>query len=281
MKTKTIIPLIAILILIMSCSSLPKSIPSPDKQNYDAFLTMAHRAEQNRNFAQAQEFYAKALNGYKLLADPNGVMEVYSGFARIALLQDIQPDFDTWYAKMQDMNVNLYSANCHYMVLIDLYRLHQLQSWKELNNYAIVKDDFPIVAKLQILSYKVQTNSLLGINDPDSWKQLVSAYYKAKKQQPKPASALSMEAYSIAYYFMAIKDYKKAERYIDQAIYYDYTSASYSSLATSLLLAATIAEKAGDMRTQRASLMRAKMIYEGLGDAKASQEIQQVLEGSE
>lgn len=248
-------------------------------------LVSAQRYENQRHYADAKALYESLHIQYRGMGDVEGQLVVLTGLSRISLMVD-RAQYTGYLAQMEEL-VNMVEPQKGYHIkTLELYRLYLEAKWDSLVVTAQTSDEYPGIANLQILSYKVQADAYLqNIQDNDlaQLEKLYSRYYRLMRSRKfSHPEAVSNAAYSLAYSYMLSSDLQKASKYMKRARHIDYANGLFYSYAYDLWLAGQIAMAQGNRSDAIASFTKARDIFASFEDsvmqAKMSNELEQLTE---
>ncbi len=257
--------LILALAVLSACSTLPRKPISKTKQNADLLLQQAQRLELSRRLTDSIDGYESALRNYELIDDLEGQVISMVGIARNQLQLGFPGDFEqtrTDLAKLIELNSDLYD---YHLKILDLYHLYHGQKWQDIRQLGIIESHYPDLAKIQILSYRVQADARLKQMNTEYIRQLerLTSLYHRRLRQNRPISPeiVSTGYYSLAYYHLVHSRPERARRHISKAREIDYTYEIYLNLAYDLWLEAKIAQATGNVKEMTGLLLRSRKIF--------------------
>jgi tetratricopeptide (TPR) repeat protein len=269
-----------IVILLSSCSRLPKKIVPQAKINADQTLLLAQKSE--HQFENAGLLYQNAWKQYRMMADTEGQLLAISGLGRIALQQQDTLSYQHFKAEMQNIISEISPSKSYHLKLLELNRLHREKKWSEISEIAILDKKAPEFAKMQILAYKIQADTNLKQADEQNLKKLITWQKKfakkLKKNEYTHPQVVANASYTIAYYYFLQKNFKQAEHFIKEAKKVDYQYGFFYNYAYDLWLEATIAKHRGEAFKAMSLWKQALLIFQEFDDFAMQQKITRDLE---
>ena len=264
-------PLLAFLMLLLltACSSPPRLTQSAAKAAADNTLKLAHALEQKQNLKDAYLTYQSAYQQYCWFASFKGKLYSLSGMARIAYLEDDDALLKEKMDMMQEI-VRYGEPGTDYIpLLVNLYILQDQKDYQGIREEAKDSYDYPIDARIQILSYKLQADSYLNPGfksaEYDDLDRLSKRYKRSLKTDfSADPSLLSGAHYALAYQDYKLNDLRKAEKNLEAAIDLDYLHENFPGLGYGYWLKGKICLKNDDKPAAISNFMRAQSIFKSL-----------------
>ena len=263
---KNSIIMIALLILLGACSTLPKPMQPQAKVNADNTLKLAQDYELSARHANAIDSYNFALELYQSFADTEGELYALSGLARIELAQGAPETAQEYRAQMKDL-VDLVDPRLAPILLIyDLHVLHRQKDYQQISKLAATSTGMSNSQKMQVLAYAVQADAYINNADQGKSRELkklikVQAQKPLRKRQINP-QILSEAYYSLAYHYYTAQDYKRSLSYLKQSCKLDYIYGNFASLGYSTWLEAKTRAELGETASAVSLLLKARQIFQ-------------------
>ena len=262
---KTSILILALLLLLGACSTLPKPVQPQAKVNADNTLKLAQDYELSARHLNAIDSYNFALELYQSFADTEGELYALSGLARIELAQDAPDTAAEYRLEMKDL-VDLVDPRLAPILLIyDLHVLHRLKDYAQISALAVTSPNMSPSQKMQVLAYAVQADAYINNADHGKSRELKKLI---KKQAKKPLrkrqinpQILSEAYYSLAYHYYNAQDYKRSLSYLKEANKLDYIYGNFASLGYSTWLEGKTRAGLGETASAISLLLRARQIF--------------------
>ncbi len=270
MKTNRLLLALIMLLLLAACSSPPRITQSPAKAAADNTLKLAHSLEQKQNLKDAYLTYQSAYQQYCRFASFKGKLYSLSGMARIAYLEDDDALLKEKMDMMEEL-VRYGEPGTDYIpLLVNLYILQDKKDYQSVREEAKDSYDYPIDARIQILSYKLQADSYLNPGfksaEYDDLDRLSKRYRRSLKTDfSADPSLLSGAYYALAYQDYKLNDLRKAEKSLDAAIDLDFLHENFPGLGYGYWLKGKINLKNDDKPAAISNFMRAQSIFKSLG----------------
>lgn len=269
-KLSAILLTIALMITLWGCSSPPKLTQSPAKMAADNTLKLAHNLEQKQQLRDAWITYQSAYDQYSNFASFKGKLYALAGLARIAYLTDDAALLSEKQRMMKEIVQDGEPDAAYIPQLVELYILQDQKDYQGVRDSALDSYDYPIDARMQILSYQLQAEAYLNPGYKSvGYEDLLRLSKRYKRSLKSDFSAdpsvLSGALYALAYQSYGVGDLRQAERDLQSAIELDYLYENFPSLGYGYWLKGKIFEKEGDDTRALANFLRAKSIFESLG----------------
>lgn len=270
MKTNRLLFMLVMLVVFAACSSPPQLTQSPAKVAADNTLKLAHMLEQKQNLRDAKITYQSAYEQYSNFASFKGKLCSLSGMARVAYLESDDAALREHIDMMEEI-VRYGEPDADYIpLLLKLFILQDQKDYSGVREQAKDSYDFPIDARIQILSYKLQADSYLepGFKSAeyDDLDRLSKRYKRSLKTDfSADPSLLSGAYYALAYQNYKLNDLRKAEKNLGYALDLDYLHENFPGLGYGYWLRAKINLKNKDKSAAVSNFLRAKSVFESLG----------------
>jgi len=273
--------MLAFLILLSACSSLPKQIQPQEKTNADQILVFAQQLELQHRYADALSGYQSARRQYIYLADSEGQLLALSGLARVSAITEDNEKLEYYRAQMQNMIEMIDKSKRYHLLLLELQVLHQQQDYTRMSELARYSEETPELARLQILTYKVQADAYLKKGDEEEFRYLVYLYNRyAKRLKARKFNSpelVTNAAYSLAYHHYTKLEPVTAKRYIRQAKDIDFRYGLFYNYAFDLWLEGNVFKQENSKREAISALYSALLIFQQYDDKAMQEKINQEL----
>jgi tetratricopeptide (TPR) repeat protein len=274
--------LIAVLIILSACSSIPRKPISEANQKTRQFLEQARREELKKNLKDALSLYTEAEHNAILANDIDLQLISLQGTARIAYLYSDSVRFNSTLGTMQELVQNVRPTL--------QYRMVQIKYWKDFNsaNYPEVLATTPELSKLplnvriEILSYIVQAKAklnLVSVSEQAQLKNAIKNYHiRLKRKMTLQPELISNAYYSLAYANASASNYSGALSYLNKSISLDRDYDLYVQLADDYVLAGKCEKNRNNFVKARAHLTIALQIYTETNQAEEIAAIKSLLD---
>lgn len=269
--------LILIAILVVGCSWSHKPIQPLEKEAADRALRTA-AIHQKHDPARAMELYESALEQYRAQADIEGEMWCLAGIARtssdslcvqeakdamIQIVLDIEPDLDH-IALMPDLEVAFSDGN-----------------WQKVVELAAIRNGWPALARLRILAYRIQAETMLGLDAQADVKQAQKLLKGQKRKLHRSGDSHALQIarvhYALAHHFLAVKDYKNSAGQLKAAMELDRLYGDFDALGYDNWLLARLCLAQGKKPLAKSSLLKALRLFEGHANLAMQSQVQREL----
>lgn len=274
--------LLALLLVLGACSTLPKPEQPQAKVNADNTLKLAQDYELTGRYANAIDSYTFAQEIYQSFADTEGELHALSGLARIELAQGAPEAAEEYRAQMQDLVELVEPKLAPILLLYDLHVLHRQKDYHQMSHLAELSKDMSPSQKMQVLSYTVQADAYLQNEDHGKVGELRKLI---KKQAKKPLrkrlinpQILAEAWYSLAYNSFTQKDHKGCLNYLKQSSRLDYLYGNFASLGYSIWLEGKARAGLGDNVSAISLLLRARQIFQSASNLEMISQVDSDLE---
>jgi len=273
--------LIAAIVILSACSSIPRKPISEANQKTRQFLEQARREELKKNFKDALSLYTEAEHNAILANDIDLQLISLQGTARIAYLYSDSVRYNSTIGIMQGLVQNVRPTL--------QYRMLQIKYWKDFNsaNYTEVLTTTPELSKLplnvriEILSYIVQAKAKLNIVSVTEQTQLKNAlknyHIRLKRKMTIQPELISNAYYSLAYANASASHYAEAISFLNKSIALDRDYDLYVQLADDYALAGKCEKNRNNLVKAKAHLTIALQIYTETNQAEEVAAIQSML----
>lgn len=270
MKTNRLLFALVTLLALAACSSPPQLTQSPAKVAADNTLKLAHVLEQKQNLKDAKVTYQSAYEQYSSFASFKGKLYSLAGMARVAYLENDDALLQERLDMMEEIVHYGDSGAAYIPLLVNLFILQDQKDYSGVREYATDSYDYPIDARIQILSYKLQADSYLepGFKSAeyDDLERLSKRYKRSLKTDfSADPSLLSGAYYALAYQNYKLNDLRKADKNLEIALDLDYLHENFPGLGYGYWLRGKINMKNGDKSAAVSDFLRAKSVFESLG----------------
>jgi tetratricopeptide (TPR) repeat protein len=269
-------------ILLSACSTLHRPVQPQARLDADTTLRAAQQQERLGNGDQALRTYANAYRLYQQFAGTEGQIYSLAGAARIQEDQGDSLAYNNTRKTLETLISDVSPRHAWVETVLDLYLLQQQGAYEEISSLALIRDGYPLTAKLQILAYAVQADAYLQKPDATRLKQLEALAKKAgrklRAQDLTDADAVSHAHYALAYNHYLAGALSPARRSIDKSVELDYLYGNFASLGYSLWLKSLIAIRENSRDEALALLLRARDIFGSASNAEMLEKINSQLE---
>ncbi len=264
---------IFMLCCLAACSTLKQPTHPQAKYDADSFLAMAQEQEAGGDLSAATKSYNHASELYSSFGSVEGKLSCMTGLARLALQEGNATEYSKAVTGMSRLVADTDQTLDYHLLLLKLYEQQTRKDYAGMSATAELREYFPLYAKLQISTIKLQADSYLGLSSSDMASELLKYGNEYRKQMKKlswhNAALVSSAWYAVAYHYYLNKDYLKADRYIRDACEWDYRYANYPGLGHGYWLMGQIQAKGNNSTTALSNLRKAEIIFEALQDDTA------------
>jgi len=257
-------------LLSVACSWSHKPLQPLEREAADRALRTAGTQLYN-DPASASGTYLKALKQYRAMADIEGELWALSGIALSSrALQDSVTYLDS--RERMDAIVKEISPDRDYIpLLLELQLAAASSDWMHVSELYRDNDSWPVIARLRILAYAIQAESLLG-QDRSAHVKLALKLLRGQKrklhrQGDLHALQIARTRYALAYHYLIETDLNKAEKQLNQALELDRLYGDFDALGYDNWLSARIYMARGQADKARAQLLKAQRLFEGSAHA--------------
>lgn len=269
--------IVLLLLSLVACSSLKPPLHPAAKYDADSYLAMAREQEAVGDISAAIKSYSYASGLYSSCADIEGKLSCMAGLGRIAITEGKQKAYQDIANDMKLLVMDTNPVLDYHLLLLKLYELQTRHDYAALSETAMDKTHYPLYARLQISTIKLQADSYLGKSTDSEAKELLghSKQYRKllKKQNQHNPELLSAAWHALAYHYYLNEYYTNAKKYISYACDWDYLSGNYKGLGHGYWLKGQIEARQKDKTAALANLRKAEIIFEALQDSAAIQAV--------
>jgi hypothetical protein len=266
---------IAIIVLccLVACSSLKQPTHPQAKYDADSHFALAQEQEAGGDVTAATKSYSYASELYSSFGSVEGKLSCMTGLARLALQEGNATEYSKAINEMNKLVADTDQSLDYHLLLLKLYEHQTRKDFTGMSATAELKAYYPLHAKLQISTIKLQANSYLGLSSADLAKELLKYCNEYRKQMKKLSwhntALVSSAWYAVAYHYYLNKDYLNADKYIRDACEWDYRYANYNGLGHGYWLMGQIQAKSNEISAALSNLRKAEIIFEALQDGAA------------
>lgn len=268
--------LLALILAFSACSSPPKLVQAPAKGAADATLKLANTLEMQQKYGDSKLAYRSSIDQYGSFGDVKGQLYSMAGLARIAHFEGREGDLLKLRQKMDFLGTEADPFNNYINLLLELYLQQAKGNYQTVANLAEDSYDYPIDARVQILTYKLQAESYLregfGAAEYENLSRLSKRYQRALRTDfTADPSVLSGALYAMAYHKYLAMELQTAAKHANQAKDLDFLHENFPGMAYDLWLLGQIRLRQGEKSRALSDFLRAKMIFERYENVKMIQ----------
>jgi hypothetical protein len=253
------------ILMMASCSNIPKRTESQAKQKARIFLEQGRKEELKLNYPDALSLFQDAEHNATLASDLDLILISMQGEARIAFFNADSIGYKSVVNKMDTLVRDVSNSLG--------YRVAQLKLWENFHSgkysevlaidYDLTK--LPLNVRIEVLSYIIQAKSRLNTNAKVEQIHLINSISKyhirlKRKLQIQP-ELISNAYYSLSYADAASGNYSKALSWISKAKALDRDYDLYILLADYYSLAGKCEMKLNNFVKAKANFTMARQIY--------------------
>lgn len=266
------IVLCSLLLLLVGCSSIKPPIEPQAKLDADTYYNQGMKWEALQQYTNAGESYDSSLSLYSSMGEARGVAASICAQARIALAAGDVERFEDLKNKAAQYISDVDPALTYQIVLLDVYSANFAMDYAKVSEVSRCEESFPLDAKLQIASAKLQADTHLGIASAQlasDVEGMSSKYRKMLKKKAGNSELYSQSLYSLAYYQFGGKRYSDALTYLKKSNKIDYEYGNLIALGHGLWLQGQVEYAQGRTEEALSSLIRAEGILSEFNEPEA------------
>ena len=272
--------LVLALLLLTACSSIKPPIEPQAKLNADTWYNQGLKWEAKRQFDDATVSYNRALDAYRSVAQPDGVVASTCAQARMAWQAGNVAAYDSLRGEASQYLQEVAAHLAYQIVVLDVYRAQQEKDYAGVIKLARIDANYPLAVKVQLASAQLQAQAHLHQNAASLASNLdkyAHEYRKQLKKETGNAELYSLALYSLAFYEYSQGNYAGTLQILQQSNKIDYQWENLLALGHGWWLQGQAESALGKKKEALSSLRKAEGIFIALNDPEALEQVQDLM----
>jgi tetratricopeptide (TPR) repeat protein len=273
---------LAITLVLISCSSVPRNPKSQASEKARLFLEQGRREELKQNFPDALILYKDAEHNAIMSNEFDLQLISLQGEARIAFFKSDSADYQKIITNMKKLIKDVRPASEYRITQIDFWRAFQIGKYQDILDREIDTTKLPLNVRIEILSFLIQSKAKLKqTNDNEKAllkKAIIKYKLRLKRKDTLRPELLSNAYYSLAYSDAVVNNQTEALSWLSKAITLDRNYDLYIHLAEDYALAGKCERKKNNLIKAKADFVIAHQIFMETNQIDEAKEIKLLLD---